>query len=47
MEAIENTYKEIDNLQMLLTIYMENEDIVLASLIRQIQQTLEGLKACA
>jgi hypothetical protein len=47
MEPTGNTYEEIDNLQMLLAIYVEHEDTVLAKLIMQIQQTLEGLKACA
>jgi hypothetical protein len=47
MEPTGNTYEEIDNLQMLLAIYVENEDTGVAKLIMQIQQTLEGLKACA
>ncbi|HOS96877.1 MAG TPA: hypothetical protein PLR71_06645 [Deltaproteobacteria bacterium] len=37
----------IDYLQALLSVYQENEDQVLASLIVQIQLRLEGMKACA
>ncbi len=44
---MQTAYEEIDNLQMLLAVYLEQEDKVLATLILQIQQTLEGLKACA
>jgi len=44
---MQNAYEEIDYLQMLLALYMEHEDSVLASLIVEIQQRLEGLKACA
>jgi len=38
---------QINYLQMLLAIYLEHEDKTLALLIMQIQQRLEGLKACA
>jgi hypothetical protein len=37
----------IDYLQALLSVYQENEDQVLATLIVQIQLRLEGMKACA
>lgn len=44
---MQTAYEEINYLQMLLGIYQEHEDKALALLIRQIQQRLEGLKACA
>lgn len=44
---MQTAYEEIDYLQMLLAVYLEQEDKVLTTLIMQIQQTLEGLKACA
>ncbi len=44
---MQTAYEEINYLQMLLAVYLEQEDKVLATLIMQIQQTLEGLKACA
>jgi hypothetical protein len=43
---MQTAYEEINYLQMLLAVYLEQEDKVLATLIMQIQQTLEGLKAC-
>jgi hypothetical protein len=47
MEIVQSAYEEIDNLQMLLALYMEHEDTVLTTLIVEIRQRLEGLKACA
>ena len=44
---MQNACEEINYLQMLLAIYLEHEDKGLAFLIMQIQQRLEGLKACA
>lgn len=44
---MQNAVEAIDYLQMLLAVYQEHEDQVLASLIMQIHQRLEGLKACA
>jgi hypothetical protein len=44
---MQTAYEEIDYLQMLLAVYLEHEDKVIAKLIMQIQQRLEGLKACA
>ncbi|MGD0209429.1 MAG: hypothetical protein ABSC14_00440 [Desulfomonilia bacterium] len=44
---MQTAYEEINYLQMLLAVYLEQEDKVLATLIMQIQETLEGLKACA
>jgi hypothetical protein len=44
---MQTAYEEINYLQMLLALYLEHEDKVLATLIMQIQQRLEGLKACA
>ena len=44
---MQTAYEEINYLQMLLAVYLEQEDKVLATLIMQIQDTLEGLKACA
>ena len=44
---MQTAYEEINYLQMLLAVYLEQEDKVLATLILQIQQTLEGLKVCA
>jgi hypothetical protein len=38
--------EEIENLQRLLAIYLENEDTMIGTLITQIQQRLEVLKAC-
>ena len=38
--------EEIENLQKLLAIYLESEDSVIGTLIMQIQQRLEVLKAC-
>jgi hypothetical protein len=44
---MENANEEIDHLKMLLAVYQEHEDSMLSALIMQIQQRLEGLKACA
>ncbi len=44
---MQTAYEEINYLQMLLAIYLEQEDKGLALLIMQIQQRLEGLKVCA
>ena len=38
--------EEIENLQRLLAIYLESDDSVIETLIMQIQQRLEVLKAC-
>jgi hypothetical protein len=47
VRPMQTAYEEINYLQMLLAVYLEQEDKVLATLIMQIQETLEGLKACA
>jgi hypothetical protein len=44
---MQSSHAEIDYLQMLLAMYVEHEDKVVARLILQIRQTLEGMKACA
>ncbi|HWR69386.1 MAG TPA: hypothetical protein VN416_10210 [Desulfomonilia bacterium] len=44
---MQSAVEAIDYLQMLLAVYQEHEDQGLASLIMQIRQRLEGLKACA
>jgi hypothetical protein len=44
---MEYVNEEIDYLQRLLAVYLESEDMMLGTLIMQIQQRLEGLKACA
>ena len=44
---MQSAHEEIDYLQMLLAMYLEHEDKVVAALIMQIRQTLEGLKTCA
>ena len=44
---MQSAVEAIDHLQALLAVYQEQEDQVVASLIMQIQQRLEGLKACA
>jgi len=43
---MQTVYEQINYLQMLLALYLEHEDKVLAALIMQIEQRLEGLKAC-
>jgi len=44
---MQSAVEAIDHLQALLAVYQEQEDQVVATLIMQIQQRLEGLKACA
>ncbi|HNQ85676.1 MAG TPA: hypothetical protein PLP82_13420 [Deltaproteobacteria bacterium] len=44
---MQSAVEAIDHLQALLAVYQEQEDQVVATLILQIQQRLEGLKACA
>ena len=44
---MQSAVEAIDYLQALLAVYQEQEDQVVATLIMQIQQRLEGLKACA
>ena len=43
---MQSAVEAIDHLQALLAVYQEQEDQVVATLILQIQQRLEGLKAC-
>ncbi len=44
---MQSAVEAIDHLQALLAVYQEQEDQVVATLIMQIQQRLEGLKTCA
>lgn len=44
---MQSAAEAIAHLQALLAVYQEQEDQVVASLITQIRQRLEGMKACA